>query len=181
MSTSSTATNTTMQPRGRSALRPLVQRSARAVALAVSLVAAPLAGQALAGGDWNDSGIAWKGYEDGLALAKREGKPVCLIFYTDWCPHCSRYSGVFHDPKVVEMSKKFVMIRLNKDANNELSTKYAPDGQYIPRTFFLSSAGEMQPDVHAPRPTYQYFYDEADPAGVLKGMDDALAKLAPKN
>ena len=132
---------------------------------------------AVAGGDWNDAQIDWKSYDDGLAEAKKANKPVCLIFYTDWCPHCTNYSGVFHDPKVVEKTKQFVMIRLNKDQQPDLSAKYAPDGQYIPRTYFLSSKGELVPEIHAPRDKFKYFYDEASPASVLTGMDQALQKM----
>ena len=127
--------------------------------------------------DWNDGGIAWQPYEKGLAAAKSAKKPVCLILYTEWCPHCANYSKVFHDPKVVEQSKKFVMIRLDKDKNAELGKKYAPDGDYIPRTLFLSPTGTLDPDLHAPRDRYMYFYDEKDPASVLAGMDAALKKL----
>jgi len=142
-------------------------------ALASLLVVAP----ARAAGDWNDGGIAWQPYEAGLALAKKDKKPVCLVFFTEWCPHCSNYSKVFHDPAVVAKSKSFVMIRLDKDKNDELSGKYSLDGQYIPRTFFLSSAGVLEPELHAPRDQYKYFYDEHDPKGILAGMDAALAKL----
>jgi len=132
---------------------------------------------ARAGGDWNDSGIKWRGYEEGLAEAKKEKKPVCLIFFTEWCPHCTRYSGVFHDPKVVEKAKRFIMIRLDKDKNGELSAKHKPDGEYIPRTYFLSPSGEFAADIHAPREKYQYFYNEADPAELLAAMDTALKKF----
>src|SRR5499426_3577268 len=109
-----------------------------------------LARPVLAGGDWNDSGVKWRTFDEGLAEAKKTNKPVCLIFYTEWCPHCANYSKLFHDPKVVEKSKQFVMIRLDKDKNQELSKKYAPDGEYIPRTFFLSSTGELS-KIQAPR------------------------------
>jgi hypothetical protein len=131
----------------------------------------------LAGGDWNDSGIVWQPYEKGLAEAKEKKKPICLIFYTEWCPHCTNYSKVFHDPKVVEQAKNFVMIRLDKDQNKELSGQYAPDGQYIPRTYFLSSDGKLDPSLHAPREKYQYFYDERTPESILAGMESALKKL----
>jgi thiol-disulfide isomerase/thioredoxin len=131
---------------------------------------------AVAGGDWNDAGIAWQSYEKGLATAKQEGKPVCLIFYTEWCPHCRNYSGVFHDAQVVAHAKDFVMIRLDKDKNAELSKKYAPDGEYIPRTYFLSPKGEVSP-ITAPRAQYKYFYDEHDPAPLLAAMDQALKTL----
>jgi thiol:disulfide interchange protein len=129
-----------------------------------------------AGGDWNDSGIQWQPYTEGLAAAKEQKKPVCLVFYTDWCPHCGKYSGVFHDPAVIEESKKFVMIRLNKDENAEVSAKYAPDGEYIPRTFFLSPSGELDADITEQRPNYKYFYDTANPAGVLRAMEAASKK-----
>jgi len=133
------------------------------------------AGTCLAGGDWNDSAVDWKGYEEGLAAAKSEDKPVCLIFYTDWCPHCTKYSGVFHDEKVIEKSKKFVMIRLNKDKNTKLSGQYAPDGEYIPRTFFLTPDGKTNPAVKAPRDKYHYFYNPQAPGELLAAMDRALA------
>jgi len=155
-------------------------RSLRALALASVIAVASLAVSAPAahaGGDWNDAAIQWRSYEEGLAAAKKEKKPVCLIFFTEWCPHCTRYSGVFHDPKVVEKAKSFVMIRLDKDKNTELSAKHKPDGEYIPRTYFLSPGGEFAADIHAPRDKYQYFYNEADPAELLASMDTALKKL----
>jgi hypothetical protein len=142
-----------------------------AVGLAVS------AGAALAGGDWNDGGIKWQSYDEGLAAAKASKKPVCLVIYTDWCPHCTNYSKVFHDPKVVAKSKDFVMIRLEGDKNKELSSKYAVDGAYIPRTYSLSPNGDLDKDINSGRAQYQYFYDENNPTGVLAGMDSALKKF----
>jgi len=143
-------------------------------ALVLALAAAPAA---RAGGDWNDAKIGWKSYDEGVALAKKEKKPICLVFFTEWCPHCQNYSAVFHDDKVIETSKKFVMIRLDKDKNQEVSKKYAPDGEYIPRTYFLASDGTLSQDIHAPRDKFMYFYDEKDPKSVLTGMELALQKL----
>ena len=152
---------------------PLTRRTLLLIAVLAMLAPA----LARAGGDWNDTGVAWQPYEAGLALAKKEKKPVLLIFYTEWCPHCTNYSKVFHDPRVVEKAKQFVMIRLDKDKNTEVSDRYVPDGNYIPRTFFLSSAGELDPSLSAPREKYKYFYDESSPDGILAGMQAALAKL----
>jgi hypothetical protein len=132
---------------------------------------------ASAGGDWNDAKIQWQPYEQGLAAAKKDQKPVLLILFTEWCPHCTNYSKLFHDDKVVEQAKRFIMIRLDKDKNAELSKKFALDGEYIPRTYFLSSAGTLDADLHAPRAEYKYFYDEHDPAQLLASMDAALKKL----
>ncbi len=135
------------------------------------------AGVTLADGDWNDAGIAWHGYVDGLKAAKQAGKPICLVFYTDWCPHCKTYSKVFHSEQVVERSRSFVMIRLNKDENPKLSAQFSADGQYIPRTYFLSATGEHAAGIHAPRDRYKYFWNTADPASLLGGMQRALDEL----
>jgi len=150
-----------------------------ALAAAFALAVLVLGGHAvIAGGNWNDSGVAWRSYEEGLAEAKAQKKPVCLVFYTDWCPHCTKYSGVFHDPRVIEKSKSFVMIRLNKDQNAELSKKYAPDGEYIPRTYFLSPDGTLNESITEERPSYKYFYNTGEPSSLLRGMDAALAAYA---
>jgi thiol:disulfide interchange protein len=157
-------------------------KSGRRVAMAAIVVltaAVSMPQETEAAGDWNDSAIEWRSYEEGLKVARADSKPVCLVFYTDWCPHCTKYSGVFHDKKVVEESKKFVMIRLNKDRHAEISAKYAVDGQYIPRTYFLSSDGELAEEITEQRPTYKYFYDTSSPVGFLRGMDAALKKFQP--
>jgi thiol-disulfide isomerase/thioredoxin len=127
--------------------------------------------------DWKEKAVAWQPYEAGLAAAKKQKKPVLLVFFTEWCPHCKNYAAVFHDPKVVEASKKFVMIHGDKDKQPDLSKQYAPDGGYIPRTYFLSSAGKLDESIHAPRDRFKYFYDENNPAGILAGMAEAERKL----
>ena len=144
-----------------------------AVALALSMATAH------AGGDWNDAGIAWQAYDAGLAKAKQDKKPVMLVVFTQWCPHCQNYSKLFHDQKVVEKSRQFVMVRVDKDQQPEVSKANSPDGEYIPRTYFLSSDGVLDPALAANRDRYRYFYNESDPADVLGAMDKALAKLGP--
>ena len=145
-----------------------------AMAVALSLATAH------AGGDWNDKGIGWQAYEPGLAKAKQEKKPVMLVVFTEWCPHCTNYSKLFHDPQVVEKSRQFVMVRVDKDKQPEVSKQNAPDGEYIPRTYFLSPDGVLDPAIAAKRDRYRYFYNESDPKDVLTAMDSALAKLAAK-
>lgn len=152
----------------------------RTAALGIAIIAAivALSRTSFAGvEDWNDANIRWMSYEDGLAAAKKNHRPICLIFYTTWCPHCTNYSKVFSNPEVVKKSKSFVMIRLDKDKNRELSVKYSPDGEYIPRTYFLSSDGQLDASLSEQRPQYKYFYSESDPASILAGMDRALKTL----
>jgi len=129
--------------------------------------------------DWNDQNIRWRPYAEGLAEASKQHKPVCLIFYTTWCPHCTNYSRVFQDPALVEKSKAFVMIRVDKDQQPDVSQRYRPDGEYIPRTYFLAPDGQLDESLTESRPQYKYFYDERNAAAILAGMDRALAKLGP--
>ena len=135
-----------------------------------------LASTASAGGDWNDKGIAWVSYEDGLKQAKAENKPIVLVFYTEWCPHCTNFSQIFHDPGVVALSKNFVMVRVDNDKDTETSGKYAPDGKYIPRTFFLKSDGSLMAEITEQRATYKYFYNEKDPTSITRSMNAVLAQ-----
>jgi hypothetical protein len=137
----------------------------------------PPRAQGAAGEGWNAAAIQWQPYEAGLARAKAENKPVCLVLYTDWCPHCKNYSHIFDDPRIVEQAKRFVMIRVNADAEDAVSRKHAVDGTYVPRTYFLAPDGAPQPEIRAARDRYIYFYDERDPAALLAGMNSALKKL----
>lgn len=141
------------------------------------LVALGFGQAAFAAGDWNDQQISWKSYDDALAEAKKSKKPICLIFYTQWCPHCQNYSSVFHDPKVVDKSKEFIMVRIDADKDPKLSEQFALDGKYIPRTYFLAPDGKVDAEITAGRDKYKYFYDEKNPASVLAAMDTAQKKL----
>jgi len=158
------------------ALAPLAL--AQGAAAPAPQAAAPVKPAAATGHDWNDAGIQWLAYDKGIEQAKAQKKPACLVFYTEWCPHCAKYSAVFHDPRVVEKSKQFVMIRLDKDKNKDISAKYSPDGEYIPRTYFLTKDAQLDADLHAPRANYRYFYDESAAESILGGMDAALTKFA---
>ncbi|MBI3784311.1 MAG: thioredoxin family protein [Deltaproteobacteria bacterium] len=157
-----------------------VQGRAALVGIGILLVAC-VATRAYAGAeDWNDANIKWVAYEDGLKAAESSNRPICLIFFTSWCPHCANYSKVFSDPEVVKKSKSFVMVRADAEKNHELSDKFKPDGAYIPRTYFLSPRGVLDESLSEGRDQYKYFYDEHNPSSILAGMDRALRKLVPQ-
>ena len=129
--------------------------------------------------DWNPGQVAWQPYALGLREAGRTKKPIVLVFYTDWCPHCHNFSRVFHDPRVVEVSRGFVMIRVERDGNPELSQAYALDGEYIPRTFLLLPDGEVLDQLDTGRAEFRYFLDEYEPDQLLELMQRA-AELAAR-
>ena len=146
-------------------------------ATAAPAPAAPPRPPPTAGESWNASQIDWQPYEAGLQRAKAQHKPVCLVFFTTWCPHCKNYSHVFDDQRVVARARDFVMIHLDADAEESVAAKYALDGTYIPRTFFLSPDGTLDDSIHAARPRSRFFYDERDPAALLAAMETARQKL----
>ena len=129
--------------------------------------------------DWNPNQVAWRPYALGLREAGRARKPIVLVFYTDWCPHCHNFSRVFHDPRVVEASRGFVMIRVERDSNPELSQAYQLDGDYIPRTFFLMPDGDVLEKLDSGRSEFRYFLDEDEPDELLALMQRAAKLAAP--
>jgi thiol-disulfide isomerase/thioredoxin len=161
-------------PARRARQRARARSRSRAALLALALASFCAPGTLFAAHDWNDAAIAWVPIDKGLEAAKSQGRPICLVIYTEWCPHCANYARVFHDPKVVESAARFVMVRVDKDKNPEVSARYAVDGQYIPRTYFLGPGGTVETAIHAPREKFLYFYDEKDPASLLAGMRAAL-------
>jgi thiol-disulfide isomerase/thioredoxin len=128
--------------------------------------------------DWNGARVAWREYEAGFAEALEIGKPVLLIFYTDWCPHCHNYSRLFHVPEVIELAASFVMIRVERDGHPALSARHAPDGNYIPRTFFFDPAGAPWADLISDNPEYMYFFDEHHPEELIEVMTRARTRAA---
>ncbi len=115
--------------------------------------------------DWNDSAIQWQSYEAGLDLAQKTHKPICLVLYALWCPHCRNYAKVFSDPRVIEESRHFVMIREDIDQRHDVNLKFRPDGGYVPRTYFLSSDGVLESSLIVEErkgQKYTYFYDESE-------------------
>jgi thiol-disulfide isomerase/thioredoxin len=132
---------------------------------------------ARSGEGWNAGEIDWQPYEAGLVRAKAQNKPVCLVFYTTWCPHCRNFSHIFEDPRVVAKARDFVMVHLDADAEEAVASKYSLDGTYIPRTFFLAPDGTVDGSIHAPRERSRYFYDEQNPNSLLAAMETARKKL----
>lgn len=130
--------------------------------------------------DWNDAAIRWRPWTKALAEAKQNQKPICLVFYANWCRHCKNYGRVFHSQEVVEAARNFVMVRLNQDLNPRLSRKFAIDGDYIPRTYFLSPDGTPNYAIHASRDDFRYFYDEDDPESLLEGFRAARRQASAR-
>lgn len=91
--------------------------------------------------------IAWQVYsEERLQAARAAQKPVMIDFYADWCIPCKELDRfTFTDPRVIEQSKKMVMLKadLTHSQSEEvqaLQKKYNVKG--VPTLVFLSPSGE---------------------------------------
>jgi protein-disulfide reductase (glutathione) len=125
---------------------------------------------------WNDSQIKWLSFDDGLREAGRTGKPILAVFYAEWCPHCAEYSQLFRDPEVVDRARDLVMVRVNSDEQPDISARYAPDGEYIPRTMVLRPDGALVASIHGGQRSYRYFLDH-DSSHELLGVMKRAGEL----
>jgi|TARA_B100001123_G_scaffold193970_1_gene221095 thiol-disulfide isomerase/thioredoxin len=126
--------------------------------------------------DWNEEGIAWTRYDSGLEEARANGKPILALVYADWCAHCKKYGENFFESKIEDISKKYVMVLVNQDKEPATSRYLSPDGIYVPRTFILSSEGEIRDDIFAVPSRFQFFYDYRSPDNILNAMKKGLSK-----
>lgn len=96
------------------------------------------------------SGIAWQPYSLGaLQNARREGKPVIIDAYADWCIPCKELDKfTFSDPSVQTEAAAYVTVKLDLTrpaAGSETALAKDQFGiQGVPTLIFLSPAGEEQ-------------------------------------
>jgi thioredoxin-related protein len=67
----------------------------------------------------------WLAFDDGLAKARTENKPIFVEFYAEWCNFCKKFQKeTIKDQKVAKMlSENFVYVRLNAE-NSESRVRY---------------------------------------------------------
>jgi thiol:disulfide interchange protein len=167
-----TACESGSAPRETKALPPAVATAAAATATAPAPTAAPgnAANEKPNGVEWRGD-IQWHTWNDALSLASRESKPIMVVVYADWCPHCRDLGPVFADPEIERLAKRFVMVRQNHDESPAWLEPYNQKyGGYVPRIFFFDSSGKMQEDVTSGHPRYPYFYAAEQPEYLKKSM-----------
>lgn len=88
--------------------------------------------------------------EDKLQEAIRDGKPVMIDFFADWCGACIELDEkAFSTPEFIAFSKGFMLLKIDATESfeglNELQEKYDVFG--LPTVVFLSKSGQMQKDM----------------------------------
>ena len=86
------------------------------------------------------------GFERGIEEAQREGKPLAVYFYTDWCPYCRELErDLLSRAKVEDFLKYLVKIRVNPENGRRerlLANEYGVKGY---PSFFIQSAPGATP------------------------------------
>ncbi len=90
--------------------------------------------------------VGASGYQRGIEEAQREGRPMAVYFYTDWCPYCRELeSELLSRAKVEEFLKYLVKIKINPDRGTRersLANQYGVRGY---PSFFVQSAPSARP------------------------------------
>jgi thioredoxin-related protein len=128
-------------------------------------------------------------YNTALKNAKTQGKPLFVMLYADWCPHCNLMKKeVFTDPTVIEfLNKNYVCVWKNIEKEegiilkNKFNTKSLPTFLFIDptnETLLYTLKGELKKDAFmmeanfALNPKLQLPYLEkeflADPSNSVK-------------
>lgn len=96
--------------------------------------------------------LPWKTYsEDVIAQAVKDGKPVLVDFYADWCAACKELEEyTFSDAKVEPILRdKFVLVRFDATENSpelvRLKEKYKVLG--LPTLIFYDRNGQVRTDL----------------------------------
>lgn len=130
---------------------------------------------------WNGAQIDWRTMQSGVKEASATGKTVVLVFHASWCSACKKYREVFKDPDIVAAARNFVMILVDADKDPAANGAFSPDGTYVPRTLFITSEGDVRPDlVGKTDPEHPHTIDITGPSELLSLLKrGAPASLTP--
>jgi len=89
------------------------------------------------------SSINWRyNLNDALSIAAKEGKPLMVDFYTDWCSWCKKLDqDTYSDQSIRALSEKFVSVKINADRDKDSTMRY--DVRGYPTIIFLGPNGSV--------------------------------------
>jgi len=106
----------------------------------------------LQGGASSLNAVRWLPYNEArVSAAVKEGRPVFIDFYADWCLPCHELDQkTFSDPQVAALSKRFLMLKADLTSSADpkaraLRKQYGIPG--VPALVFLGEDGREKPDL----------------------------------
>ena len=90
--------------------------------------------------------IKWvPSFEEGMRLAKEQGRPVFIDFFADWCLPCKEMEATtWRDERVIKESERFVAIKMDSSKDDSPGSRLKIEkfnSFYIPYVAFYNSKG----------------------------------------
>ncbi|KAI6176839.1 hypothetical protein M3Y97_00842200 [Aphelenchoides bicaudatus] len=118
--------------------------------------------------------IEWIEFDKAEELSNELKKPVFVLIHKTWCGACKQLKNSFSSsPKrkeFIQLTRRFVMVNLEDDEEPQ-DDKFAPDGAYIPRLYFLKGS-DVLPVTNKNYPKNLYYFPQLP--DVMKAMNQAL-------
>ncbi|MCC6697907.1 MAG: thioredoxin family protein [Candidatus Hydrogenedentes bacterium] len=91
------------------------------------------------------STLWFNSYDEGIAAAKSEGKPVLIDFVAEWCVWCKKMDeDVYSNREIAQGLAEFVCVRVDVEKDPRVALAY--DAGTLPRTIFLNTHGQIMVD-----------------------------------
>ena len=132
--------------------------------------------------DWAPNEIT---YKDAVIQAQKENKPIFIMLYATWCPHCNKMkTTVFNDQKVLDfLNKNYICVWKNIEKEEGIAIKekfntsglpiflfidaketllYAIKGELTTATFMLEAQNALNPKLQLPYLEKQFLSDPSN-------------------
>ena len=88
-----------------------------------------------------ENSINWKSYDEGVAMAKEQGKKAVVFFSASWCSYCAKMKKTtFQNDEVIQyLNENYIPIMVNSDKEREIVSSYNVRG--LPTLWFLKEDG----------------------------------------